>query len=79
MKSIRTMAAAMLLVGGGLTAQLALAQPTGLGRTDVLKHDLDIPGREVVQVRVDLDHKCRLQRMAQALVLDDGACVYLRQ
>jgi quercetin dioxygenase-like cupin family protein len=53
MKSIRTMVAAMLLIGGGLTAQLALAQPAGLGRTDVLKHDLDVPGREVVQVRVD--------------------------
>ena len=54
MKSIRTMVATMLLIGGGLTAQLALAQPVGLGRTDVLKHDLGIPGREVVQVRVDL-------------------------
>jgi quercetin dioxygenase-like cupin family protein len=53
MNTIRTMVAAMLLVGGGLAAQLALTQPTGLGRTDVLKHDLDIPGREVVQVRVD--------------------------
>jgi quercetin dioxygenase-like cupin family protein len=56
MKSIRTVVAAMLLIGGGLTAPLALAQPAGLGRTDVLKHDLDFPGREVVQVRVDFGH-----------------------
>ena len=32
---------------------LAQAQSSGLGRTDVLQHDLGIAGREVVQVRVD--------------------------
>ena len=53
MNTIRTLAAAMLLAGSGLISQLALAQPTGLGRTDILQHDLDTPGREVVQVRVD--------------------------
>lgn len=53
MSTIRTIAAAMLVIGGSLTAQLAPAQSTGLGRTDVLQHDLDTPGREVVQVRVD--------------------------
>lgn len=53
MKATRFMTAAVLIAGSGLIAQLAQAQPAGLGRTDVLQHDLGIPGREVVQVRVD--------------------------
>jgi len=32
----------------------AMAQQSGLKRTDLQKHDLSIPGREMVQVRVDL-------------------------
>lgn len=46
-------AAALLIATGGGMAQLAQAQSAGLGRTDVLQHDLGIAGREVVQVRVD--------------------------
>jgi quercetin dioxygenase-like cupin family protein len=34
--------------------QLAHAQLAGVGRTDVLKHDLGDSGREVVQARVDI-------------------------
>jgi quercetin dioxygenase-like cupin family protein len=29
------------------------AQQPGIKRTDVLRHDLGVPGREVIQVRVD--------------------------
>jgi quercetin dioxygenase-like cupin family protein len=29
------------------------AQQTGITRTDVQRHDLGVPGREVIQVRVD--------------------------
>lgn len=61
MKTTQMLAAAMLLVGTGMTMQLAQAQqPTaqvmqssGIGRTDVLQNDLSQPGREVIQTRVD--------------------------
>ena len=32
----------------------AQAQPSGIKRTDLQRHDLSAPGREAVQVRVDL-------------------------
>jgi quercetin dioxygenase-like cupin family protein len=34
-------------------AEAAPAQPPGLTRTDLQRHDLSIPGREAIQVRVD--------------------------
>lgn len=40
---------AVLIVGSGL------AQQPGVNRTDLQRHDLSIPGREAVQVRVDID------------------------
>jgi quercetin dioxygenase-like cupin family protein len=52
-KTTRIMAAALLIVGSGLTLQLAQAQPLGIGRTDVLRHDLGDAEREVIQARVD--------------------------
>ncbi|MBP0619309.1 cupin domain-containing protein [Cupriavidus consociatus] len=55
MKSTRMMAAAMLFVGSGLLLQTAQAQMAGVHRTDLVQHDLSVPGREGVQVRVDLD------------------------
>jgi quercetin dioxygenase-like cupin family protein len=45
----------VLIVGSGLVLQVARAQQPGVKRTDLQRHDLSIPGREVVQVRVDLD------------------------
>ena len=53
MKTTRLMAAALLVATLGGMGPLAQAQPAGLGRTDVLQHDLGIAGREVVQARVD--------------------------
>jgi quercetin dioxygenase-like cupin family protein len=53
MKTIRIMAVAALMVGSGLMLHGARAQLPGVGRTDLLQHDLSVPGREVVQVRVD--------------------------
>jgi quercetin dioxygenase-like cupin family protein len=44
-------AIAMLIAGSGV----ALAQQPGVKRTDLQRHDLSVPGREVVQVRVDID------------------------
>jgi quercetin dioxygenase-like cupin family protein len=55
MTTTRIIAAALLIVGSGLVLNLAQAQQPGIKRTDLQRHDLSIPGREVVQVRVDLD------------------------
>ncbi|WP_085026591.1 cupin domain-containing protein [Ensifer aridi] len=55
MKNTRIMAAALLIVGSGLTLAAAQAQQPGLQRTDLLQHDLSVPAREVDQVRVDFD------------------------
>ena len=54
MRAIRTMAAAALIVGGGLALPVADAQQAGIKRTDLQRHDLSAPGREAVQVRVDI-------------------------
>lgn len=52
MKTTRIMAVAVVMVVGGLALHVAQAQP-GIKRTDVQRHDLDVAGREVIQVRVD--------------------------
>jgi quercetin dioxygenase-like cupin family protein len=44
-----------LLVVSGLAPHLALAQEPGIRRTELQRHDLSVGGREVVQVRVELD------------------------
>jgi quercetin dioxygenase-like cupin family protein len=54
MKTTRVMAVAVLIVGSGLALQVARAQQPGIKRTDLQRHDLSAPGREVVQVRVEL-------------------------
>ena len=54
MKTARIMAAAVLIAGSGLAPHGAQAQQPGVTRTDLLRHDLGVPGREVVQVRVDI-------------------------
>ena len=53
MKTIHMMAAALLIVGSGLGFDAAQAQQEGIKRTDVVRHDLEIAGREAIQVRVD--------------------------
>jgi quercetin dioxygenase-like cupin family protein len=55
MKMTRIMALAVLIVGGSLALHVARAQQPGIRRTDLQRHDLSAPGREVVQVRVDFD------------------------
>jgi quercetin dioxygenase-like cupin family protein len=51
----RTMALAVLIVGVYLALHVTQAQQTGIRRTDLQRHDLSVPGREVIQVRVELD------------------------
>ena len=54
MKTARIMAVAVLMVASGLALHVALSQQQGIKRTDLQRHDLSVPGREVVQVRVEL-------------------------
>jgi quercetin dioxygenase-like cupin family protein len=49
------MGVAMLILGSGVAPDVARAQQTGSKRTDLQRHDLSAPGREVIQVRVDFD------------------------
>ena len=46
--------AVALIVGSGLALPVTPAQQSGIKRTDLQRHDLGAPGREVVQVRVEL-------------------------
>jgi quercetin dioxygenase-like cupin family protein len=55
MKTTLIVGVAMLIVGGGLAPDVAQAQQSGTKRTELQRHDLSVPGREVVQVRVDFD------------------------
>ena len=54
MKTTRIIAAAVLIFASGLALRMAQAQAPGITRTDLQRHDLSAPGREVVQVRVDI-------------------------
>jgi quercetin dioxygenase-like cupin family protein len=55
MKTTRIMAVVALVVGSALAPEIAQAQQAGSKRTDLQRHDLSAPGREVIQVRVDFD------------------------
>jgi quercetin dioxygenase-like cupin family protein len=55
MNTTRMMAVAVLIAGSGLALHVTHAQQPGIKRTDALRHDLGVPGREVIQVRVDFD------------------------
>lgn len=54
MKRFRIVAIVAVLGVSGLAIHLTQAQQSGIKRTDLQQHDLGIPGREVVQVRVDV-------------------------
>jgi quercetin dioxygenase-like cupin family protein len=55
MKTTQMMAMVAMVVATSLASHAALAQPPpGITRTDLHWHDLGVPGREVIQVRVDI-------------------------
>ena len=54
MKKMQIMAMATFFVGAVLAPLGAQAQQAGVTRTDLQRHDLSAPGREAIQVRVDL-------------------------
>ncbi|EJN09457.1 hypothetical protein PMI42_06778 [Bradyrhizobium sp. YR681] len=53
LRTVRVLASAAILATNLVTLPAA-AQPAGVTRTDLQRHDLSAPGREAVQVRVDL-------------------------
>jgi quercetin dioxygenase-like cupin family protein len=53
MKSKRILTAAVLIAGSGWALYVGQAQQAGIQRTNLQRHDLSAPGREVIQVRVD--------------------------
>jgi quercetin dioxygenase-like cupin family protein len=55
MKTTLIISVAMLIAASSLAPQAAQAQRAGTRRTDLQRHDLSAPGRELVQVRVDFD------------------------
>jgi quercetin dioxygenase-like cupin family protein len=55
MKTTLIIAVAVLAVGSALALHATSAQQPGTKRTDLQRHDLSAPGREVIQVRVDFD------------------------
>ena len=55
MKALRTAAALTLIVACALSSVKTLAQGPGITRFDLLKHDLSVPGREVIQVLVEFE------------------------
>ena len=54
LKNIQIAAMAALVAGAVLAPFGAQAQQNGVTRTDLQRHDLSAPGREAIQVRVDL-------------------------
>ena len=55
MRTILTTIAMTLGLASVLTLHSAAAQLSGTHRTDLQRHDLSIPGREVIQARVEID------------------------
>jgi quercetin dioxygenase-like cupin family protein len=55
MKTILIIVVAVLAIGSALALHVSSARQAGTKRTDLQRHDLSAPGREVIQVRVDFD------------------------
>lgn len=53
MRTTRILAAAVLIAGSGLAMGVAWSLQAGVTRTDLLRHDISVSGRELIQVRVD--------------------------
>jgi quercetin dioxygenase-like cupin family protein len=54
MKTMQIMALAALTVGSGLALQASAEQLPATGRIDLQRHDLSVPGREALQVIVEI-------------------------
>ena len=54
MKTLKIIAAAVLIVGSAWAQIATPASRPGVTRTDLQRHDLSIPGREVIQAIINL-------------------------
>jgi quercetin dioxygenase-like cupin family protein len=54
MLTLRDIGAMALIAAAGLTLVFTPTQPSGVRRTDLQRHDLSAPRREVIQARVEL-------------------------
>ena len=54
MKTSYLIVGALFIVAAGFAISALRAQQSGVTRTDLQRHDLSIPGREAIQVRVDI-------------------------
>ena len=54
MTTMRFVLVGAVIVGSGLVLHIARAQQGGITRIDLQRHDLSVPGREVVQTIVEL-------------------------
>jgi quercetin dioxygenase-like cupin family protein len=55
MKTTRIIAVSTVTIVSALALHFASAQQPGVKRTELQRHDLSAPGREVIQVRVAVD------------------------
>ena len=55
MNTTQIIAVAVPIVASVLAPHMAQAQQPGNRRTDLQRHDLSVPGREVIQARVEID------------------------
>ena len=55
MRAVRIAAAVTLVCACALASNQILAQAPGISRTDLLQNDISVPGREVVQVLVEIE------------------------
>jgi quercetin dioxygenase-like cupin family protein len=55
MKTTRMALVTALIFASGLVLHVARAQQAGTKRIDLQRHDLSVPGREVIQTIVELD------------------------
>ena len=55
MRTTRVVAVGAVIVASGLVLHVAGAQQAGIKRIDLQRHDLSVPGREVVQTVVEID------------------------
>jgi quercetin dioxygenase-like cupin family protein len=55
MRTTRMLVAAAVIVASGMVWHVARAQPAGIKRIDLQRHDLSAAGREVVQTIVEID------------------------
>jgi quercetin dioxygenase-like cupin family protein len=54
MRTVRIIAIAPLIVAGAVVLHAAQPRPAEAQRTELQRHDLSLPGREVIQVRVEI-------------------------